>query len=306
MLTEAVTNNIWLFCRRSKHPQIKLSTWAVAFLWSRLGIAFTVLCIDGGSEWWGWHVLHASLLEANVVMEPTGEAHWADNGKAEYSIGIISRQTQLLLFAFGLDVFFWCFVIIYATLPVNLRPKSDGGPSSHQLLHKKVPSYANLFRFGLFVYLVNWRLTRRSPESATVLCRFLGPIGNTNIAMFYNVTTHQVGYARHCVIDELDLNLLPSDRSPAARVLAGIGADQDGHEPLRQAIIELTATLSPWISGSLAQYLIPTLPDDDNLGLITDPEFLLGHLPVTGFVPGSTVERFPAVQRSGLVISPRD
>jgi hypothetical protein len=160
-LTEAVMGYIWLFCCRSKHPPVKLSSWAVAFLQSRLGISFAVLCIDGGGELWGFHALRASLLEANVVMEPTGGANLAANGKAERIIGIMSRQTQLLLFASGLNVSFWCFGIIYATLLVNLRPNSDGDPSSHQFLHKKVPSYANLFRFGSFVYLVNQRLTRR-------------------------------------------------------------------------------------------------------------------------------------------------
>jgi hypothetical protein len=141
---------------------------------------------------------------------------------------------------------------------VNLRPKSNGNPSSHQLLHKKVPSYANLARFGAFVYLVNRRLTRRRPESATILCRYLGPLGNLNVSMYYNVVTRQIGYARHFALDELDLNLLPSERSPAARVLAGLGADLNGQEVLRDAISELLPILSPWIDESLVQHTIPT------------------------------------------------
>jgi hypothetical protein len=89
-----------------------LLAWSIAFLRQRLGIAFAVLRLDGGGELWGCHALRQRLLEKKVLIEPTGGANSAANGKAERTIGVISRQTQLLLYASGFDVSFWCFTIV--------------------------------------------------------------------------------------------------------------------------------------------------------------------------------------------------
>jgi hypothetical protein len=62
----------------------------IDFLHQRLGLAFAVLRLDGGGKLWGCHVLQQGLLEKKVLLEPTGGANSAANGKAERTIGVIS------------------------------------------------------------------------------------------------------------------------------------------------------------------------------------------------------------------------
>ena len=87
----------------------------------------------------------------------------------------------------------------------NFRPRTDMGLSSHEAFMKQVPNYANLAIWGSPVYVVNRRLTRRRPESATITGRFLGYAGSHHIIVYKNDTTGAIQYAHHTAIDELDL-----------------------------------------------------------------------------------------------------
>ena len=90
---------------------------------------------------------------------------------------------------------------------------------------KQVPNYANLAIWGSPVYVVNRRLRRRRPESATITGHFLGYAGFHHIIVYKNDTTGAIRYAHHTAIDELDLKTLPVDRGPAAQFLSGVIPD---------------------------------------------------------------------------------
>jgi hypothetical protein len=108
--------------------------------------------------------------------------------------------------------------------------------SSHEALLKKVTIYANLAIWGLSVYVVDCRLTRRQPESATITGQFLGDYaGSHHIIAYKNDTTGAIQYAHHTAIDELDLKTLPGDRGPTAN----------------KFLANLTPTLEPWLSNKL-------------------------------------------------------
>ena len=75
-----------------------------------LGFAVNIIRTDGGGELWGSKDFWKRLFEETQVMvEPTGGENSAANGKAEHAIGMLGVQTQLLLYAAGLDPIFCCF-----------------------------------------------------------------------------------------------------------------------------------------------------------------------------------------------------
>jgi hypothetical protein len=73
--------------------------------------------------------------------------------------------------------------------------------------------------------VVNRRLTRRRPESATITGQFLGYAGSHHIIAYRNDVNGAIQYAHHTAIDELDLKSLPGDCGPAAQFLSGIIPD---------------------------------------------------------------------------------
>jgi hypothetical protein len=108
----------------------------------------------------------------------------------------------------------------------NFRPRLETQISGHEALLKKKPNYSNLAIWGSPVYVVNRRLTRRRPESATITGRFLGYAGSHHIIVYKNDTSGVIQYAHHTAIDELDLKNLPGDRGPAAQFLSGIATEE--------------------------------------------------------------------------------
>jgi hypothetical protein len=184
------------------------------------------------------------------LIEPTGAYNSVANGLVEQGIGVICVQAQICLFASGLNVTFWCFALSHAAMLCNYCPRVNTHTSSHEVLFKDKPNYANLAIWGLPVYVVNQRLTRRRPESATVTGRFLGYAGSHHIITYKNDLTGAIGaiqYAHHTAIDELDLQNLPGNRGPAAKFLSGIVPDACHELKLHQTIVDLTPTLSPWL-----------------------------------------------------------
>jgi hypothetical protein len=226
LITEAVLGYKWVFCRRSKHPPINLLLWFICQLRLRLGVTFAVLQMDGGGELWGSKVVRERLVkEGQCTMELTGTNNSAANGLVERVIGVLCVQAQICLFALGLEVTYWCFALSHAAMLCNFCPRTETNISSHEALLKKVSNYSNLAIWGSPVYVVNRRLTRRQPESATITGRFLGYAGSHHIIAYRNDIIGAIHYAHHTAINELDLKSLPGDRGPAAQFLSGIIPD---------------------------------------------------------------------------------
>jgi hypothetical protein len=267
--------------------------WFICQLRLRLGVSFSVLRTDGGGELWGSHVFRNRLLkEAHYLIEPTGAYNSEANGLVEQGIGVVCMQAQICLFASGLEVSFWCFALSHAAMLCNYRPRVDTKISSHEALFKDKLNYSNLAIWGSPVYVVNRRLTRRRPESATVTGRFLGYAGSHHIITYKNDLTGAIQYAHHTAIDELDLQNLPGDRGPAAKFLSGIVPDARHELELRQAIADLTPTLSPWLSDCLVNYHVPYDVTCNVLGVVTEPNMDQDRLCLVALTPGLPAARY--------------
>jgi hypothetical protein len=162
LVTEYVSGSKWIFCRRSKQPPDNLMLWFICQLCLCLGVSFTVLQTDGGGELWGCHAFRNRLLKkGHCLIEPTGAYNSAANGLVEQGIGVVC----VCLFASGLctllHVSFWCVALSHAAMLCNYHPWVDTHTSIPEALFKDKPNYANLAIWGLPVYVVNWRLTRR-------------------------------------------------------------------------------------------------------------------------------------------------
>jgi hypothetical protein len=157
--------------------------------------------------------------------------------------------------------------------------------SSHEALFKDKPNYSNLAIWGLPVYVVNRRLTSRRPESATVTGRFLGCAGSDHIITDKSALTGAIQYAHHTAIDELDLQNLSGNRGPAAKFLSGIVPDARHALELRQAIADLTPTLSPWLSNRLVNYHVPYNVTCNVLGVVTEPDMDQDRLCLVALTP---------------------
>jgi hypothetical protein len=146
-----------------------------------------------------------------------------------------------------IEVNYWCFALSHAAMLCNFRPQTKTNVSSQKAFLKKIPNYSNLAIWGSPVYVVNRRLTRQHPKSATIIGRFLGYAGSHHIIAYRIDVTGAIHYAHHTAIDELDLKCLPGDQGPAAQYLAGIIQDAQHDLELRQEIADLTPTFEPWI-----------------------------------------------------------
>jgi hypothetical protein len=127
-------------------------------------------------------------------------------------------------------------------------------------------------------------LTHCRPESATVTGRFLGYAG---LHHTYKIDlTGAIQYAHHTKIDELDLQNLPGDQGPAAKFLSRIVPNARHELELRQAIADLTPTLSPWLSDCLVNYHVPYDVTCNVLGVVTESDMGQDQLCLVALTPG--------------------
>jgi hypothetical protein len=141
--------------------------------------------------------------------------------------------------------------------------------------------------FGSIVYQVDRRYTRRRPESATKKGIWLGLHGTPQICVFMDSLTKRFNYAHHYVVDELDLHKLPSDRSPAARMLAGDPIPADASDNIREELVKLEPDISPWLTDTLVSHHIPHYPPSRTFGFVLHPHPGFGRLRIVSFIPGS-------------------
>jgi hypothetical protein len=173
---------------------------------------------------------------------------------------MLGVQTQLLLYAAGLEPIFWCFALCHAAILSNIKPCSNGRLSPHVELFNSPPKLSNLRIFGSPIYRVDRRLTRRRPDSATKKGIWLGLHGTAEICTYMDITTKQFGYAHHYVVDELDLNKLPGDRTPAAQLLAGQPLPPDTLPLLQEQLLQVEPDISPWLTETLVNYHLDGVP----------------------------------------------
>jgi hypothetical protein len=78
VVTEAISNHRWTFCRQSKATRVKLILWIVQHIQIRTGHTDRRICMDGDST------LKTQLSLSHITAEPTGAACTSSqNGKAE-------------------------------------------------------------------------------------------------------------------------------------------------------------------------------------------------------------------------------
>jgi hypothetical protein len=232
------------------------------------------------------------------TLEPTGAYNSAANGMAECGIGVVCPQAQICLYASGLDVEFWCFALSHAALLCKMRPRLETQISSHEAFLKKIPNYANLAIWGSPVYVVDWRLTRQRPESATITGRFLGYAESHQIIAYKDDVTGLIQYAHHTAINELDLKNLPGNQGPAAKFLTGIIPDVRHELELLQAIPDLTPMLQPWLSNKLVSYHVPYDVTCNVIGVVTDVDQQFDCLKLVLLLPGSPAKQHLATKNA--------
>jgi hypothetical protein len=290
VIVESRSTTRWTYLRRSKHPPIELCLWFIRMARRVLGFSVTIVRTDGGGELWGSKDFRRRLFEeAQVIVEPTGGENSAANGKAERAIGMLGVQAQLLLYAAGLEPIFWCFALLHATTLSNIKPRSDGRLSPHIELFNTPPNLTSLRIFGSPIYRVDRRVTRRRPDSATKKGIWLGLHGTAEICVYMDTMTRKFGYTHHYIVDELDLNQLPGDRNPAARLLAGHPLPTDITEDLKNSLLELEPDVSPWLTETLVNYHLDGMPNTRTFGFMLDLHHGYGRLRVESLIPGSFI-----------------
>jgi hypothetical protein len=290
VVVESRSSNRWVYLRRSKHPPIELCLWFIRMTRRVLGFSVTMVRTDGGGELWGSKDFRRRLFEeAHVIVEPTGGENSAANGKAERAIGVLGVQAQVLLYGAGLDPVFWCFALLHAATLSNIKPRHDGRVSSHVELYITPPNLTSLRIFGSTIYRVDRRMTRRRPESATKKGIWLGLHGTASICVYMDIVTKRFGYAHHYIVDELELDHLPGDRSPAARLMAGHPLPANIEAQVKEDLVTLEPDISPWLTDSLVNYHIDGIPASRMFGFMLDLHHGYGRLKVASIIPGSFV-----------------
>jgi hypothetical protein len=290
VVVESRSSNRWVYLRRSKHPPVELCLWFISMVRRVLGFSVTMVRTDGGGELWGSKDFRRRLFEeAHVLVEPTGGENSAANGKAERSIGVLGVQAQVLLYGAGLDPIFWCFALLHAATLSNIKPRSDGRVAPHVELYVTPPNLTSLRIFGSTIYRVDRRITRRRPESATKKGIWLGLHGTAAICVYMDSLTKRFGYAHHYIVDELELDQLPGDRSPAARLMAGHPLPENIAAQVKAELVTIEPDISPWLTDSLVNYHIDGVPDSRMFGFMLDLHQGYGRLKVASLIPSSFV-----------------
>ena len=270
VIVEARTSYRWCFLCCSKHTPINLCKWFIKHARKVFGFSIVGVRTDSGGELWGCKKFWNDLAEeCHVLVEPTGDANSASNGKSERSIGLLGTQAQLLVYMSDLDLVFWCFAILHDCLLLNLRPRGARVCPFTEIFG--TDAMINGLRiFGSHLYEVDRHYNRR-PDSATKKGSWLGLHGTPQICVFIDATTKFFGYAHHYVVDELDLHLLPAARSPAARMLAGDPLPPAAAEDIQIELTKLELDLSPWLTNTMVNYHVPDYPTSRSFGFVLHP-----------------------------------
>jgi hypothetical protein len=202
---------------------------------------------------------------------------------------MLGVQTQLLLYAAGIDAIFWCFALLHATTLSNIKPGSDGRQSPHVELFSTPPNLTSLRIFGCQVYCVDRRLTRRRPDSATKKGIWLGLHGTAKICVYMDIVTKKFGYAHHYIVDELDLNKLPADRSPAVCLLSGHPITDNMKAIMETSLMACEPDVSPSLTDTLVNFHIPGTPNTQTFGFMLNIHYGYGRLRLESLIPGSFV-----------------
>ncbi len=72
--------------------------------------------------------------------------------------------------------------------------------------------------------------------------------------------THKFGNAHHYVVDEMDLNQLPGEDNPAARLLASHPLPNTITEEVKISLMEIEPDLSSWLTETLVIYHMDGMP----------------------------------------------
>jgi hypothetical protein len=124
---------------------------------------------------------------------------------------MLGVQTQLLLYAAGLEPIFWCFTLLHAATLSNIQPCSDGRPSPHVELFKTPPNLTSLHIFGSPLYCVDRCVTHHCLDLATKKGMWLSLRGMAEMCVYMDTLTKMFRYCHHYIVHKLDLNKLPGD-----------------------------------------------------------------------------------------------
>ena len=204
----------------------------------------------------GSEAFRQALLEIHCTVEVTGVDSSNQNGKPENLIHQVTKIVHQLLFAGGANVELWCFAIIYGMLLRNLRPSTSDSMCSHERLHGTPGNIAPLRIFNSTIHVMDRRVSRRRGDNITVRGSFVGFQGSFMVYVWLD-ETKKLHYSRHAVIDELQLDKLPQDRNPAARLLANDPIGANARSQLLDEIAELQVTSDRWVDNKLLQVHIP-------------------------------------------------
>jgi hypothetical protein len=103
-----------------------------------------------------------------------------------------------------------------------------------------------------------------------------------------DINTKQFGYTHHYVVDELDINKLPGDCTPAAHLLSGQPLPEDTLPNLQEQLMTVEPDISPWHTDTLVNHL-DDIPNNICFGFMLNVHNGYGHLSVESLIPGSFV-----------------
>jgi hypothetical protein len=84
----------------------------------------------------------------------------------------------------------------------------------------------------------------------------------------------------------LDLNRLPGDRNPAARLLAGHSLLSAITAQIKMSLMEIEPDTPPWLTDTLVKYHLDGMPDAHTFGFMLNLYQGYGRLRVESLIPG--------------------
>ena len=112
VVTEAISNHRWTFCRQSKATPVKLILWIIQHIQIRTGHNVRRIRMDG--ELIANNTLKTQLSLLHITAEPTGAYASSQNDKAEVSIKSIGLTAQCLMYGAQMDAS--CLVVFCSHL----------------------------------------------------------------------------------------------------------------------------------------------------------------------------------------------
>ena len=139
----------------------------------------------------------------NIIVHTTGGYASSINGKSECPNKTLDNITRALLLNSSHKKELWCFAYQYAIWLSRRTQNKLRGDVPYLLCHGTIPSYKHIKIWGVRVYIINWRATRKKLNDRSHWGYFMVYAANIGVIIYQKLDQlFAIHIAHHIWFDE--------------------------------------------------------------------------------------------------------